>query len=99
MTREEVMKALSDIGTIEDAAERRSKIVSITDELTAIYDSNETLTASNDKLKADKQKLQDYNMELYLQVGGQKKSPEAEPETHSEPLKYEDLFNDKGEIK
>lgn len=98
MTREELMQSLTDLGTIEDVAERRSRIVSITEEINSIYDSNETLSASETKLKGDVQKLKDYNMELYLQVGGKKEEPiSTEPE--EKELKYEDLFNDKGELK
>lgn len=99
MTREEVISMLSEIGTIEDAAERRSKIVSITDEINSVYDNNETLTASNTKLTDDKKKLQDYNMELYLQVGGNKKATNPQKEEPENELKYEDLFNEKGELK
>lgn len=98
MTREELLQALTDIGTIEDAAERRSKIVSISEEVTKVFDNNDTLTASNTKLQGDNQKLKDYNMELYLQVGTKQK-PEEEPETKTEELKYEDLFNEQGDLK
>lgn len=98
MTREELLNTLTEIGTIEDAAERRSKIVGITEEINSIYDNNDTLTASNTKLTEDKKKLQDYNMELYLQVGGKKEEPPI-TETKNEELTYENLFNEKGELK
>lgn len=98
MTRDELLQALTDIGTIEDAAERRSKIVAISDEVKTVFESNDTLTASNEKLTADKKKLQDYNMELYLQVGG-KQEQTKEPETKTEELKYENLFNEQGDLK
>lgn len=97
MTRDEIMQSLTEIGTIEDDAERRSRITSISDELTTIFDTNETLTTSNAQLEADKKKLQEYNMELYLKVGGQGKK--KEPETKSEELTYANLFNEKGELK
>ena len=97
MTRDEVMNALTELGTIEDAAERRSRITSISEEVTSIYDNNENLTSSNAKLTEDKKKLQEYNMELYLKVGAQKQKEETKPQ--SEDLKYDDLFNEKGEIK
>lgn len=97
MTREEILQSLTEIGTLEDGAERRSRITSITDELNTVFDSNETLTASNTKLEEDKKKLQEYNMELYLKVGSQGKK--REPEHKTEELKYENLFNEKGELK
>lgn len=98
MTRDEVLKALTDIGTIEDAAERRSKITSISDELKTVFDTNENLTTSNAKLEEDKKKLQDYNMELYLKVGSQTQK-KKDPDKQTEELKYENLFNEKGELK
>lgn len=100
MTREELLNVITELGTIEDPAERRSKIVTITNEINAVYDSNETLTADKTKLEGDKKKLQEYNMELYLQVGSKKEDKkEEDPEDQTEELKYEDLFNDKGELK
>lgn len=97
MTREELMQSLTDIGTIEDPAERRSRIVSISEEINTVYDANEALTVSNTKLEGDMKKLQGYNMELYLQLGEPKKKTE-ESETKTEDLKYENLFNEKGEL-
>lgn len=97
MNREELLQALTELGTITDDAERRSRITSLSDELTSIFDTNETLTATNTQLEADKKKLQEYNMELYLKVGSQGKKKEPEPK--SEELTYENLFNEKGELK
>ena len=96
MTREELLQALTDIGTIEDGAERRSRITQIHDEVKGVFDQNETLTASNTQLEADKKTLQEYNMELYLKMGSQKKKEDPKPE--GEGLSYEKLFNEKGEL-
>lgn len=95
MNKTELLAALAEIGTIEDAAERRSKITQISDEVGGIFDQNESLTATKAQLEADKQKLQDYNMELYLKVGGQKKE---EPKDQNNDLSYDKLFNEKGEL-
>lgn len=99
MTKDELLQSLTDIGTITDDAERRSKIVSISEEIKTVYETNETLTASNTKLGEDNQKLKNYNMELYLQVGGSQKQNTKTTEPKSEELKYENLFNEKGELK
>lgn len=98
MTRDELFKAITDLGTITDEAERRNKLVTISDEVKAVYDSNDTLTASNNKLTDDNKKLQEYNMSLFLRVGGQQ-NPAPKPATETDTPKYEDLFNEKGEIK
>ena len=97
MKRDELLQSLTEIGTIEDPAERRSKIVSISDEINKVFDSNDDLTASNTKLQGDNQKLKDYNMELYLQVGSKK--PPEKTETKTDKLSYDNLFNEKGELK
>ena len=100
LTKEELMSKLTDIGTLENDAERRAIITEITNDLTSVYDANETLTASNAKYEADNKKLQEYNMQLFLKVGNQTKKEEKimEPEVKTK-LKYEDLLNEKGEIK
>lgn len=98
MTREELMQALTDLGTMDDGAERRNHLTAISDEVKAIFDSNETLTASNNKLGEDNKKLQEYNMQLFLRVGGQEKKPE-EQKPPEDNLKYDDLFNEKGDLK
>lgn len=97
MTREEMQTLLTSLGTCEDVAERRNMITQITDGVNGVFDQNDTLTASENKLKEDNEKLQEYNMKLFLRVGGQTKTPEPE-EKSGEPLKYEDLFNEKGDL-
>ena len=97
MNREELLQSLTDLGTIEDPAERRSRIVSISDEIGKVFDTNADLTASNTKLQGDNQKLKDYNMELYLQVGSKK--PPEKTDNKEEKLSYDNLFNEKGELK
>lgn len=100
MTRDELLAIITELGTIEDPAERRSKIVSITDEINSVYDSNESLTADKTKLEGDKKKLQEYNMELYLQIGSKKEEPKEDPkEDPDENLTYDNLFNEEGELK
>ena len=98
MTREELSQLLTDIGTTEDPAQRRQLLTQVTDEVNSIYDSNETLSTANQQFEADNKKLQEYNMQLFLRVGGQQK-PKEEQQTQTEDLKYENLFNEKGELK
>ena len=99
MTREELLNKLTELGTIDDGAQRRQIVTELTDEVKLVYDSNETLTASNSKYEADNKKLQEYNMQLFLRVGSQQKpQPQEEPE-ETENLNYEDLFDEKGDLK
>lgn len=99
MTREDLLQKLTEIGTCEDDAQRRALLTSVTDEVKIVYDTNETLTTANSKFEADNKKLQEYNMQLFLRVGGQQKQPDKAKEPQSEELKYENLFNEKGELK
>lgn len=98
MTREEYAQKLLELASIEDAAERRIKVTELTDEANAIYDNQDRLTQANSKFEADNKKLQEYNMQLFLRVGEKKQPKEEENTQQGEPLKYENLFNEKGEL-
>lgn len=100
MTKDELLAKLTDIGTSQDEVERRTLLTEITDELTSVYDANDTLTKANAKFEADNKKLQEHNMRLFLKVSDQSKpTPQVEEPKPTENLKYENLFNDKGELK
>ena len=98
MTRDEYNQKLIDLASIEDAAERRAKITELTDEATLIFDEQDRLSQLNSKYEADNKKLQEYNMQLFLRVGEKKEYKEEEEQKQGEPLKYENLFNEKGEL-
>lgn len=97
--KDELLARLTDIGTTADDAERRSLLTLISEDINAVYDANETLTAANTKFEADNKKLQEYNMQMFLKLGNQTKQPVQEKTEQKEVLKYEELFNDKGELK
>jgi hypothetical protein len=100
LTRDELLNKLTNIGTSQDEAERRTLLTEITEDLTSVYDSNETLTKANAKFEADNKKLQEHNMKLFLKISDQTKPvPKVEKQEKQENLKYENLFNDKGELK
>ena len=102
MNKDELLAKITEIGTIEEAAERRAVLTQVSDAVGALFDTNETLTATNQKIESDNKKLQEYNMQLFLKVGGQKKSDPMDDAGKDEPkkdLKYEDLFDEKGELK
>ena len=99
MTREELTQALTDIGTVTDDAQRRQLVTQVTAAVNELHQANDTLTQSNTKFETDMAQLQKYNMELYLQVQGQKKTDTIEKPEEKPVLKYEDLFDEKGEIK
>lgn len=98
-SRDDLLKAVTDLGTITDDVERRARLTALADDLTELYNSHDTLSASNAKFEADNKKLQEYNMKLFLRVGGQQKQTDPEPEKQADGLKYENLFNEEGELK
>lgn len=100
MNREELNQVLTDIGTATDDAQRRALITQVTGAVNDLFQTNDTLTQANTDFEKQVQQLQGYNMELYLQVQGQKKSdPTGKKEEEKPPLNYEDLFDEKGELK
>lgn len=100
MTREELLAKLTEIGTTDDAAARRALLTEVTDSVNSVYDSNDSLTTANTKFEEDNKKLQEYNMQLFLRIGGQKQppAPGAGTEPPENNLTYDKLFNDKGEL-
>lgn len=96
LTAEEFQQRAQAIGTCEDETERRTLLAAL------ITDGNETFThfatveTERDTARNDNEKLREANMALFLKVGDPSKKPEEE---QSPDLKYEDLFNEKGELK
>lgn len=105
MDKETFLERIKEIGTIENDVDRRTKLTELTDDITAIFDSNTTLTEENNKYKEDNEKLRSANMQLFLRVGAEKTPEEikqdniGKQEEEKEKRKFEDLFDDKGNIK
>lgn len=79
MNRDELINAINDIGTCEDATERLSKLTDLKDNVGKVFDSVDLLTGENTKLKEsntkkDEQilKAQQYAMDMFLKNGEQK---------------------------
>lgn len=100
LSKDELFAKLTTVGTSEDEAERRVLLTEITEELGSVYDAHDVLTEANTKFAADNKKLQEYNMQLYLKLGSQTKQEDKGFQVEeTKRLKYEDLFNEKGELK
>ena len=106
MDKKDYLEKLAQIGTIESDEERRVLLAEIHAEAEQLYASKEELSVANKKLNEDMESLRSANMKLFLQVGEQK-SPEQKLKDSTgidhEPAKakltYENLFNEKGELK
>ena len=105
MGKDELINLIKEIGTLEDETERRTKLATLSNEVDSMYEQNKELKTSNDTYKEDNEKLRSANMELFLQIGGNKSDEEIQRNTtgineeNIEPRKLENLFNGKGDIK
>lgn len=105
MDKDKFLETLKNIGTCEDEVERRTMLSDLTDEVTRVYDENSTLVATNKKFEEDNEKLRSANMQLFLKVGSDKTEKEINEEKTGvkddevDPRKFEDLFDDKGNLK
>ena len=100
LSKDDFLTKIGAIGTCEDDAERRKQLLELQAEISSVYDDHSKLTESNNKLTADNKKLQEYNMQLFLSVGrpAQNSTPDGKGEEDISNLKYENLFNEKGEL-
>lgn len=103
MTPEEIRNVLTEIGTDEDEASRRDKLATVSEEVRILAENCENLQNNNNILTADNEHLRSANMKLFLQLGNDKNTntgnEEEEKNKENEKRKFEDLFNDKGDVK
>lgn len=106
MERKDFLEAIQNIGACEDDAQRRSLLSNLQNEVNADYDRIDSLTAENKTLSDANKSLQEYNMNLFKQIGAARtKEEEIKDETGHEgdptpkPKRYEDLFDEKGVLK
>ena len=100
MKKGEFIEAINRIGALEDVAQMRTELATLRDSVSADYDTHATVTAERDQYISDNESLRQANMKLFLQVGTN--TPSSEPKKAQEPktdLKYENLFNEKGDLK
>lgn len=99
MKKEEFLEKLTQVGTLEDDAARRSLLTELSDAAGTTFDELDTLNDAKAKWTEEKKQLQGYNMELYLQVQGQKTNPKQDTPAEEKPLQYADLFDENGILK
>ena len=104
MDKQAFVDLVQKIGTCEDEVQRREMLANMQDEVSAVFDTNETLTTQNTTLTQNNEQLREANMKLFLRVGESKSQAEQFKdgtglEKPKEKLKFDDLFNDKGGLK
>lgn len=106
MDKETFHKKITELGTIEDETQRREILAEISEEVDKVYDERETITAEVEQLREDNENVRKANMKLFTRIGANKTEEERtedqtgiKEEEKPEPRKFEDLFNEKGELK
>lgn len=104
MDKNEFLEKIKEIGTVEDDVERRTMLTDLTESITNIFDTNNELMEKNKQFEEDNEKLRSANMQLFLRVGANKSDNEIQAdqtgvEADKEPRKFENLFDDKGNLK
>jgi regulator of replication initiation timing len=101
ITIDEFNTAITEIGSFENVSEVRTRLTELQDNVTEIFNEHATLTTNNATLTKEKEDLQAANLKLFLSVSEKKKAEDTDGGSEgSEPnLKYDDLFNEKGELK
>lgn len=105
MDKNEFLEVIKQIGTEADDVQRRTMLTELSDKISGIFDSNTELMEKNKNFEEDNEKLRSANMQLFLRVGANRTEEEiqknqvGESEVDKEPRKFEDLFDDKGNLK
>lgn len=100
ITKNDFLSRIQEIGTCEDDSTRRAMLTDLSDSVSEVFDTAETLSRANETLTESNESLREANMQLFQRIGA-KKDPEDTPPTPPDKPKreYKNLFNDKGEIK
>lgn len=99
MTHEEMIAEVQRIGQLESIIDVRNTLVTLQNNLTDTFDQVDTLTARNNSLQSENDKLRDYNNQLFLKVGFTGKDGGSHDDEPAEKRKFADLFDDKGALK
>lgn len=106
MDRDNFLSRIQEIGQCEDSTDRISLLTALSDEVTKMFDSvdslNDTIKTLNEDSTKDKEqidKLQKANMDLFLRIGSNKTNEEVNKtstglEKEPEKRKFEDLFKE-----
>ena len=111
MTREEhkaIIQQMLSFVSADNQANASQLLTQLSDDYEETLTANETLTTTNAELTTKNERLREVNSELFMKVGTTKKENQNPPNNqdnggqgsnNEDPeLKFEDLFNEKGEL-
>lgn len=97
---EKIMQIKEKIHEMDADGTITSLLSELSDDYVALSTMMDETKLKNEKLTHDNESLRDTNMRLFLKVEGtDKQASEPEGENSDEPKKYENLFNENGELK
>ena len=100
MDKTTLISKITEIGTCEDETQRRELLTQLQEEAGTDYDRLAQLETDNATLTQNNEDLRSANMKLFLRVGDSRKHTDDIDEPEEKPKrKFEDLFNEKGQLK
>ena len=100
MDKQKFLEQITAIGTCEDEADRRTMLTALSADVEGVFEENATLTQQNQEYVTANEKLRQANMELFLQIGkGKDADVGQEQEEPKEKLSFENLFDERGNLK
>ena len=103
MTKAEFNAAVKSIlDNLSDQAAASESLTKLYDAFSEVSANNEQLNSTNTQLETDNENLRKANLRLFSRLGEQNvsdKEKEEDKEEETKPMKFEDLFNEKGELK
>lgn len=102
--KSDLAKVFQDLGNLEKIEDVRVKVAEIQKDLEADYTEHEEVVSKNTEYKQEIDDLQKANKKLFILVGkdDSDKDQEKDPNENDDKTKnltYENLFNEKGELK
>ena len=99
MDKQAFLDKITEIGQLDDAAQMRTMLASLSDDVSTVFDERETLSQQNQNYAQDNESLRSANMKLFLQVGEQRQQEPPAPEPPKpQRMSFDALFDEKGNI-
>lgn len=101
MKKEEFNSLITQIGSLQNIEEVRTKLLEMQNGVNADYDAFAAANTERDSLREKNESLRQANMNLFLQIGSKPGKTDQNNNVVEKPktLKYEDLFDKEGGLK
>lgn len=96
MDKQSFLSSITEIGSLEDIVEVRTRLAELSDNVSDIFDQNSQFSEQNQKLVDDNEKLRSANMQLFLKVGEPKTKDDdsGDPKPPRIEKTFEELYNE-----